>query len=787
MFFTRVRILTAEPRLEAWALFPPQARPPQVGDTVRVLVPMHHRGRALIADTPSGGPVLILGRWRIAFARHHWYLGRPIWQDSSAEELLDLISEIISDLVLGWHRTRCEKLAVPLGSTPEFLGLAAAFDVSWGTVVSRGLRDQAALFDATERSRDAARVRLAWLPLLAVAAAPVLIFAVPRLVQVFWSGLLSLYEGSPAPLRETVHWSAAVRASGLPRFDLIVSLVCLGIVAVAAVAGAIRAVAAGIGAYHAWRADLTGAIRWRLLDEYRRVANAQNPPALQIRTAPGLAGLTAEQVITRAEEGRLSALAFDLGAGAIAISGSQGVGKTTLLTSLTGPENETTLGLLVAAPVRYEAKDFLLHLYAELCTAVLGRLGAREQPSRLRRLLVRSRRITAVLLRVAAALLLLVALVFRGTRELFSPPVELITTWLLVAAALLIVAGWVQGPRPSREVALAAEAARRLRQTRYLQTVSTERSAGLARSAMQLGWRRGRQWAEQPHTLPEVVQAYRQFAAEVAAWWRGETGGRGKLLIAVDEADRIADPAAAELFVNEIKAVFGVPHCVYLVSVSEEALANFERRVVRMRTVFDSAFDHVIRLRPLTLRESVDLLRHRIAGVPDQVWVLCHCLAGGMPRDVLRTARNMIDVHRSSPGPSPVGHLALRLVGVEVQAVKRGFQQQSVPGLAELLADPDWPGATGADLRAAAGEQLTGEWPATAIGAALLYYATVLDLFTERTGLLDGWDGDREPELVTDLARVHSLLAFDPPVAVRQLQRIQAYLAEEERRTGVLS
>ncbi|MEU8236880.1 hypothetical protein AB0C07_01395 [Actinoplanes missouriensis] len=800
IWVVQARVVVDDPPSAFWT--PTSAtRPTRPGDTVTVLVPMHRRGRVRVeweaSRPPAAGPVLLLGRWRIAFARQHWIFGRPVWKDLTAEALLDLIGEIISDGVLGWHRSRCEKLAVPLESTSEFLGLSAAFDVSWRTIVQRGLRDQTGLFDATERSREEAARRSFRLILVALAAIPIGILVVPRLVRVVWAALRSFYLGSLDPLRQFARWPGWVPVDDMPRPDLWVVLASWVVGAVLVVAIVSRTVSGSVSARHAWRADLTAAVRWRLLDEYRKVANTQDPPTLQVRTAPGLAALTTDQVIARDEANRLSALVFDLGAGAVAISGSRGVGKTTMLSSLTGPENETTLGLVVAAPVRYEPKDFLLHLYAELCAVVLDRLGARQAPSRLRRVLGRVRRALAAVI-LTAAVVCALALVFPGTREWFTqryPLPQLPWTWALAATTLLVIAVWVRGPRPATAVALAAEATRRLRQTRYLQTVSTERSAGLGQSSMQAGWRRARQWAEQPHTLPDVVQSYRQFAADVADWWRSETGGRGKLLIGIDEADRIADPAAAELFVNEIKAIFGVPHCVYLVSVSEEALANFERRVVRMRTVFDSAFDHVIRLRPLTLRESVDLLRHRIAGVPDRAWVLCHSLAGGMPRDVLRTARDMIDVHRSSHGPSSIDYLAHHLVELEVQSVKRGFRlhtgDQPDRKLSELLADPEWPGGTGAELRAAAEEQLSGGGSAVAIGAALLYYATVLDLFTERADLVDVWDGQGaeagEPELITELARVHSLLAVDPAVAVAQLQRIQAYLADEERRTGVLS
>jgi hypothetical protein len=767
--------------------------PPRLGDRVVALVPMHRRGGGSVlwdrAGPPGAGATLMFRKRGITFEGPHRLLfGRPVWAERSAEQVLEFAAEVIADVVLGWYRARGWRLATQLESTPEFLNLAPVFELGFHTVAGRALKDQGKIFDATETSRHAALRRAAPLPLLALVAVPIAVFVLPDLVRVPYAVLESLFAGSVQPFREAVRWAAATRGADLPQLDLYVLLVCAAVLAVAVLWRAGRATAAAVSAYEAWHADLAAVVRRRLLDEYSRVANAKQPPELRIRTASGLAGLAADQAIKRAEAEQLRALAFELGAGAVAISGSRGVGKTTLLSMLTSPDRPDTLGLVVAAPVRYEPRDFLLHLYAQLCNLVLARLGDQRARSRMRRRLTRLRRTAGGLTRAAAFLCLLVVF-FTGTREWLAerlPLPVLPATWFFAGLTLLALAAWVRGPEPAREIALAAEAARRLQQTRYLQTLSGERSAGLGQSALQFGWRRSRQWAEQPHTLPEVVRGYREFVAEVAAWWRAETGERGKLLIAIDEADRIADPQAAELFVNEIKSIFGVPHCVYLVSVSEEALANFERRVVRMRTVFDSAFDHVVRLRPLALGESVALLRNRLAGVPDRFLALCHCMAGGMPRDVLRTARTMLDLHRASLGVSLVPDLASGLVSLEVQAVKRGFRHQPAAGepdpkLSELLADPVWPGTTGAEIRDAAEEQLAaGSVAATAIGAALLYYATVLDLFTGGSDLLDVEDdGLPEPELITDLARVHSMLAVDPAVAVQQLRRIQAYLGAE--------
>src|SRR4029453_8079678 len=134
------------------------------------------------------------------------------------------------------------------------------------------------------------------------------------------------------------------------------------------------------------------------------------------------------------------------------------------------------------------------------------------------------------------------------------------------------------------------------------------------------------QLAENPITLPELVASYREFAERVATWLHsgparpsdlstkialkifGPAIGRARLMICIDEIDRISTAEAAESFINDIKAIFGTKYCVYLVTVSEEALAGFERRVVQLRPALDSAFDEVLRLDTFSVSQSLELL-----------------------------------------------------------------------------------------------------------------------------------------------------------------------------------
>ena len=116
------------------------------------------------------------------------------------------------------------------------------------------------------------------------------------------------------------------------------------------------------------------------------------------------------------------------------------------------------------------------------------------------------------------------------------------------------------------------------------------------------------------------------------------------MIIGIDEVDKIRDSDRAEAFLNDIKAIFGVPGCLYLVSLSEDAMAGFARRTPSIRTTFDSAFDELVPVGPMTYRHSEQLLFKRVTGVPRPFIALCHVLAGGLPRDLVRAARALIEV-----------------------------------------------------------------------------------------------------------------------------------------------
>ena len=137
-------------------------------------------------------------------------------------------------------------------------------------------------------------------------------------------------------------------------------------------------------------------------------------------------------------------------------------------------------------------------------------------------------------------------------------------------------------------------------------------------------------------SLPELVGDFRRFLLDVA-------GEYGRVTICIDELDKLESDDKAHLFLNEIKAIFGVQKVFYLVSVSENAISAFERRGLPFRDVFDSSFDTIVHVDYLTKDESKTLLKRRTTRIPEPFLCLCHCMSGGLPRDLIRACRDLLN------------------------------------------------------------------------------------------------------------------------------------------------
>jgi hypothetical protein len=392
--------------------------------------------------------------------------------------------------------------------------------------------------------------------------------------------------------------------------------------------------------------------------------------------------------------------------GSLGICGPRGSGKSTILQFFgSGSGDNADIRLVLPAPVDYEPRDFIIHLFSQLCAAV---------------------------------------------------PHD-----------------------PADRSAIAAETRRHLEELKYLSTYSTRVSGTLLpKPILSLTGEKARERAEQPFTLPELVTSFRDYSARVAAWRQSVTGSSARVVIGIDEVDKIRGGDRAEVFLNDIKAIFGVPGCLYIVSLSEDALTGFAQRTPTIRTTFDSAFDELVSVGPMTYRNSEELLFKRITGVPRPFLALCHVLAGGMPRDLVRAARALIDVAQRVEEKT-LANMTRALVRREFESLRgssiRQLAENAAPGpiLAELH-DGQWPGEkpdefTDAARRLAAAAR-DAESDAVRRGCqelvlALSFAVTVTEVFGSAEDHLIACLRTGEHGIVDDLAAVRHAMTVNLALA----------------------
>jgi hypothetical protein len=489
-----------------------------------------------------------------------------------------------------------------------------------------------------------------------------------------------------------------------------------------------------------------------------------------------------------------------MSSGAIGLCGTRGIGKSTVL-RMFGDRgfgaDPKDLTLVIPAPTSYNSRDFLVHLFIQVCELVLPpksvavttpfkhRKGALAFVSLLGVAVVAGSLLWPTLVEVARWGVI-------NVRTLVAcAGVVLAVTPLLLWAGAYARTRWIGR---KRDLDMDEIARRHLVGLRYLET-RTHTTTGSLKPPFgaELGGSRAKQQAAQAKTYPELVSDFRKFL-DALSLRRRKLGAR--VVICIDELDKIAGVDEAERFINDLKTIFGIEGCFFLVAVSEDALTSFARRALSVRTTFDSAFDNVIRVGRLSIADTRRLLVHRVLRLPEPFVWLCHALSGGLPRDLNRIVRLMYEL-KTRDKVDQLDQLALSLVTQDLHAVTEGLLMR-ISGRADVatgqlqrwLAGAKRVPLTSADLMRhhAKAPSFKGhaepEFDEIRLfrqqyAAYLVYVATLLRAFCELTGetidALDERDDDTDHPM-QQLAEVRECLSADPVVATTLLEACHAAL-----------
>jgi hypothetical protein len=375
------------------------------------------------------------------------------------------------------------------------------------------------------------------------------------------------------------------------------------------------------------------------------------------------------QQLATAGRRRLKSLVDALGSASLGIAGPRGVGKTSLLEWFFDHQlnNLGHLSVRIPAPVRYEPRDFVLSAFAQTCEAV----GGREAPV----YAARARLLSSVSATVLGAFFLLAGgVIYTTNASVEGSTRHLVGAGLMALGGILLLLRFSPDARRSvspqylsntliRDSENPDEIAPQLfSEISFQLTYTTGYSGKLVTGPSEVAAETTLSLAARQESFPDVVTRFRAFLEAVAKQ-------RGKVYIGIDELDKMQVQDAVR-FLDDIKGLFGVPNCFFLLCISEDALGQFERRGLPMRDAFDSAFDEVVRLEPLDAGESIALLRKR-TGIDVALAVVCHILAGGLPRDVIRYARRLAIL---SQDPMTAEEAVSRLVHQDLQERARGLR-----------------------------------------------------------------------------------------------------------------
>lgn len=352
------------------------------------------------------------------------------------------------------------------------------------------------------------------------------------------------------------------------------------------------------------------------------------------------------------------------------IAGQRGAGKSSLALRVLGEHaGPDEYAQLIHAPTGYEPREFLASVFQTICENVIEHVDeelgqaeglaerAKAEGNRLRNwnLIIG----LACFLPLAGGLFYggMVYDEFRYAGE-SDFAAKFHAQWpkmvLPGSIALLGYVGSLLALRPMRRMIRQARLTRReplkvglrmnalehLEHLRFQTSEATTKEAGLSLGSLASKMNTSRNLSARPLSVPGLTAQLRRFLERIGEAYPG------RVVLCLDELDKIEDPRDLDRLLRGLKGVLGQHGTHFLLTVSEDALARFASRGRGGRDMVESAFEDIIFLDRVDEKMAGYLVagmcseevRDEERGTVQAVVLLLWMFGGGVPREIKRHA-----------------------------------------------------------------------------------------------------------------------------------------------------
>ena len=228
-----------------------------------------------------------------------------------------------------------------------------------------------------------------------------------------------------------------------------------------------------------------------------------------------------------------------------------------------------------------------------------------------------------------------------------------IIVFFLFRRLMRILGQWYRARKFPRETGLRQLALELSEHLTFQATHSKSIETGLWFSQLTSRFSAGKSLETRPLSLPGLTAQFARFLEQISEVYSG------RVVICLDELDKIEDPKDLDELLRGIKGVLGQPNTHFILTVSEDALSRFTRRRLE-RGMLESAFEDIIFLNRIDLKVAGDIVdvmypesdRDNTNGTLHISIKLLWLFGNAIPREIKRNALICLEADRH-PRKSP--------------------------------------------------------------------------------------------------------------------------------------